>query len=120
MVICQVRCFKTDLSLSSTTQPPSPPFLSSSRGFLKPPAPPHTTAGHGTSQARTAITLVIGSAASQPPAAAPAAGNSRFFTELSSSRSPSSGHQIGLVRYGFLAIFHVLAAGWVGFQRFQA
>ncbi|CAL8994243.1 unnamed protein product, partial [Prunus brigantina] len=46
--------------------------------------------------------------------------NSRFFTELSSSRSPSSGHQIGRVRYDFLAIFHALAAGLVGFQRFQA
>ncbi|CAL8100586.1 unnamed protein product [Prunus armeniaca] len=37
--------------------------------------------------------------------------NSRFLTELSSSRSPLSGHQIGRVRYGFLAIFHALAAG---------
>ncbi|CAL2228216.1 unnamed protein product [Prunus armeniaca] len=53
-----------------------PRFLSSSRGFFKPPAPPHTTAGHGTGQARTAVTPSFSSSASQPPAAAPAAGNS--------------------------------------------
>ncbi|KAI5318587.1 hypothetical protein L3X38_038295 [Prunus dulcis] len=33
------------------------------------------------------------------------------LTELPSFHSPSSGHQIGRVRYGFLAIFHALAAG---------
>ncbi|CAL2239482.1 unnamed protein product [Prunus armeniaca] len=69
MVIGRVRCFKTDLSPLRPSPPPPPSFLSSSRGFFKPPAPPHTTAGHGTGQARTAITPTIGSAASQPPAA---------------------------------------------------
>ncbi|CAL2230145.1 unnamed protein product [Prunus armeniaca] len=44
----------------------------------------------------------------------------QFFTEFQGARSDTSGHQIGRVRYGFLAIFHALVAGWVGFQRFEA
>ncbi|CAL2237042.1 unnamed protein product [Prunus armeniaca] len=47
-------------------------------------------------------------------------GAGQFLTELPTFRSPLSGHQIRRVRYGFLAIFHALAAGWVGFQKFQA
>ncbi|CAL2276927.1 unnamed protein product [Prunus armeniaca] len=36
----------------------------------------------------------------------------QFLMEFHGARSDASGHQIGRVRYGFLAIFHVLAASW--------
>ncbi|CAL2277643.1 unnamed protein product [Prunus armeniaca] len=93
------------------------------RGYLLAP----TTKSSKTSAKRTTSLPYFSLSPSQPRSAVMVTGNrhetrrfGQFLMEFHRARSDTSGHQIGRVRYGFLAIFHALAAGWVGFQEFQA
>ncbi|CAL9000646.1 unnamed protein product, partial [Prunus brigantina] len=86
-----------------------------------------TTKSSKTSAKRTTLLPSFSLSPSQPRSAIMVVGNrhetgrfGQFFMEFHGARSDNSGHQIGRVRYGFLAIFHALATGWVGFQKFQA
>ncbi|CAL8175086.1 unnamed protein product [Prunus armeniaca] len=83
------------------------------RGYLS----AQTTKSSKTSAKRTTSLPFFSLSPSQPRFAVVVTENRH---ETGRARSDTSGHQIGRVRYGFLAIFHALAAGWVGFQEFQA
>ncbi|CAL9025044.1 unnamed protein product, partial [Prunus brigantina] len=91
--------------------------------FLPPPVIDSGKTGH----VRTTTLPSSSPSPSQSRSAVVVAGNrhetgrfGQFLTEFRGDRSPSSGHRFRQVRYGFLAIFRALAAGWVGFQRFPA
>ncbi|CAL2230800.1 unnamed protein product [Prunus armeniaca] len=91
--------------------------------FLSPPVTDSSKTGH----VRTTTLPSSSPSPSLPRSAAVVAGIShetggvgQIFLKLSPAVSLPSDHQISRVRYGFLAIFHDLAAGWVGFQKFQA
>ncbi|CAL2266029.1 unnamed protein product [Prunus armeniaca] len=93
------------------------------RGFLSAPS----TNSRKTGAKRTTSLPSFSLSPSQHRSAVVVTGNrhetgrfGQFLMEFRGARSDTSGHQIERVRYGFLAIFHALAAGWVGFQKFQA